>query len=428
MTASPHEAAAGREAHARFEPYSRLRACRVCGAGNLETVHDFGTVPLADKLISEASPGIETAPLSVSFCAACRLLQINENISPETLFRKDYPYHSSKVPEVAAHFKALGEKAASIFPLERDDVILEIAGNDGVLLRHFRNGSRRLVNVEPSIAPAAVSESLGIETIREFFSASLAARLAGRLPRPPRLIFASNVLAHVPDPADFVAGLAAVSGERTFTILEVPHLLPMIKNCAFDSIFHQHFSYFSLRSLLRLFGGAGLHLADVEEIGTQGGSLRLTVSKTPSSRPCAADVILRAEEEAGSHAAGALRRFSRRIREMKDETLAILDALKKKGASVAGYGAPGKAATMLNYFGITGGQLDYLVDISPTKHGKIFPFTGLVIHPVAMFDRCPPDCVWILAWNYADSITRSLAHLRDRGVRFMTHLPSVRLI
>jgi hypothetical protein len=225
------------------------------------------------------------------------------------------------------------------------------------------------------------------------------------------LVFAANVLAHVPNPQDFVAGLAHIAGEQTTIVIEVPHVLPMIKNTLFDVVFHQHFSYFSAHALQGLFEAAGLFVHEVEKISTQGGSLRLFIGKKRPDQVLGFNEVLAEEEEFGICSLHTFEDFSQQIISCKEQTMDLLTKLKAANKTIVGYGAPGKAANTLNYFGINNTHLEYLVDVSSSKHGFIFPYTNLTIFPVERLLADKPDVVLILAWNYKDSI---MAYLKER--------------
>jgi hypothetical protein len=390
---------------------SLKNVCRACSSSALEFIHDFGVLPVADKLMLSLEDKIPSFPLSISVCTNCFLLQINEDVDPEVLFRNNYPYYSSQIPEVKRHFNALYQEVKGAFQLDKEDVIVEIAGNDGVLLNCFKGEVKTLINIEPSLGPAEVSENLGLETIKSFFSFDIAKSLKPKLNASPRLIFAANVFAHVPNPMDFVKGLNHIAGDSTTIIIEVPHVMPMLENTLFDVIFHQHFSYFSLFALKKLFESNELFINDVKQISTQGGSLRLFISKNKARTLTSVQGLLEEELTYGIKALSTFHNFSKRIVGLKETTLSTLKKLKQENKKIVGYGAPGKAATLLNYYQIDKAYLEYIVDLSPSKQGFIFPFTGMKIYPVEKLLEDKPEVVLILVWNYKTSI---IAYLKDR--------------
>lgn len=407
-------------------PHTSICRCRVCHGNELLTVHDFGVVPLADKLQTNPTDPVPSAPLSLVWCRECTHLQIAENLPPELLFNDHYPYYSSKIPEVSEHFEETYRCALKEHRIKPDDVVLEIASNDGVLLRHFTKHTAYVFGVEPSCEHALLTERLGIETFNLFFteenSKIILQRIHQKASVKPTLILANNVLAHVPDPTDFVRGLAKILAPQGLLVIEVPYNLHIIRNYKFDVVFHQHFSFFNLHSLQRLLSEAKLGIVRLDRIETQGGSFRLYVRHRANGDD-SVNRMLKEEQEAGLHLAETYNVFSAGIERAKRTVLEGLTQIKETGGRIVGYGAPGKAATMLNYFGIDHTLLDYLVDISDTKQGRYFPYTGLkILHPQVLYEN-PPNYILILAWNYVDSILLTLGHLREKGVRFLVPYP-----
>lgn len=402
--------------------------CRVCHSKKLASIHDFGTVPLADKLGASPESRVPEAPLSLSVCQDCFHLQIDQNVEPSILFENNYPYFSSHIPELRNHFSNYAEDIAARYDLSKDDTVIEIASNDGLLLGYLQAYTDKVIGIEPSIAPATLADERGVNTIRSFFTKDFAKEFRSSQDIPPRLIIANNVLAHVPDPAGFVAGISMLCGEHTVVIVEVPHVLPMIQNGTFDVIYHQHYSYFSLHVLILLFSQYGLFLQLIQQVPTQGGSLRLHLSTSNDTLPEAAKEILEQENSAGLLQLDTYRKFSDRLRSMKVTLLSLLNNLQEEGKTVAGYGAPGKAATFLNYFELDQHHIAFLVDISPSKQNKFFPKANFPIYPVEYLEQETPDYIIILVWNYADSIMRSLHHLHERGTKFILLYPEIRIV
>jgi len=402
--------------------FHKVMKCRVCTSENIELIHDFGFVPLADKLTASPDQNVPAAPLTVHFCQDCSHLQIGEDIDPGILFNDNYPYYSSSIPEVVSHFKESYQAIIDHIALNSEDVVMEIASNDGVLLKHFKEHTDHLVGVEPSSDHAEVTEKLGIKTYARFFDEETARDLLKDLQTKPKVLIGSNVLAHVPNPRSFVRGLRNLLSEDGVIIIEVPYSLNIIKNNSFDVIFHQHFSYFNLHSLMALFDSQGLSIYHLDRINPQGGSFRLYINHHGQADKSIQD-MLKEEVDAGLTTIDTYREFSKSITRAKDSVLEGLKNLKASGKSVVGYGAPGKAATMLNYFGIDGNLMNYLVDISPSKQHKYFPFTDLKIFPVDELYDNTPDYIVILAWNYTASILKSLHGLREKGAKFIVPYP-----
>jgi len=402
--------------------------CRVCLGPNLNEIHSFGIVPLADRLISDRNEHVASAPLTLLTCEKCKHIQIKENVNPDSLFKYDYPYLSSNIPEVVQHFFKVSQNIIYDFKVQNDSFIIEIAGNDGVFLKNFLKIGCRTLNVEPSLAPADISKLNNINTISSFFSQKVAEEIGNQFGRP-LLVFAANVLAHVPNPNDFVAGLAILASEQTTIIIEVPHALPMIEQNLFDVIFHQHFSYFHLHALNQLFNHHQLFINKTEKVNTQGGSLRLYISKNNLRIDHSVDEILNEEIQSGILTENGLFAFINSITSIKTEVQNFLKSSSLNNKKVVGYGAPGKAATLLNYFEIKYPQLEYLVDISPTKQNRIFPFTNLYVYPVERLLEDIPDFIIILSWNYADSIIEKLKSFKELNhVRFILMHPIFRFL
>lgn len=407
---------------------SKISSCRVCRSTDIQFVHDFGTVPLADKLADHSDQHVPEASLSISFCTTCYHLQINEDVDPAILFRDNYPYYSSRIPELREHFKKYAQSISEKYRIDSKDLVIEIASNDGLLLGILKTFTSNVLGIDPSRGPANEANQNGIPTREIFFDKHSAESLLKEQLKP-RLIIANNVLAHVPNPRDFVAAIAMLAKEDTMVIVEVPHLLPMIQNGTFDVIFHQHYSYFSLHSLIHLWKSADLYIHEVDRSATQGGSLRLHISKkVPEKYPDTVRSILIEEENNRLFDFSTYQSFSDNISTLKENVQLLLVQLNEGGKKVVGYGAPGKAATLLNYFKIDPNTVAYLVDISSTKHYKYFPNANIPIYPVNRLEEDAPDYILILAWNYADSIIRSLHYLKDKGTKFIILYPSLSII
>lgn len=403
------------------------KICRVCSGSEIVLVHDFGQLPIADKLGLSPEDFVETANLSVGFCTTCFHLQVLETISPEVLFKYDYPYYSSAIPEVVRHFKTTFDSICNKFSTNSEDIVIEIAANDGVLLNNFKNYTSNLISVEPSLVQSAITIENGIKTYQDFFCFDLSEKIKMELQQKPKLVLANNVLAHVPNPDNFMKGVSNIMGEESVFVLEVPHVLPMIKNNTFDVIFHQHFSYFNLKTLSFLFKNHQLYINEIEEIETQGGSLRLFISKNNIIAE-KFDSIIEKEEKLGLYKIETYQRFSEHILRLKTETSALLQKLKREGKTIVAYGAPGKAANYLNYFGLNTNYFSFIVDISPSKQYKYFPNTGLQILPLSSLENTGIDFVFILVWNYVDSIIENLNYLRDRNVKFIVGFPRIKIL
>jgi SAM-dependent methyltransferase len=310
----------------------------------------------------------------------------------------------------------------------KDSLVIEVASNDGYLLQHFSAAGVPVLGIEPARNVAQAAIDRGIPTLVEFFGSALGRRLAAQ-GRRADLLIANNVLAQVPDLNDFVQGLAHVLAPGGLLTLEFPHLQRLLEGNQFDTIYHEHFSYFSLATASRIFAAHGLAVVDVEELPTHGGSLRvhlrrLTERCTPTER-CAA--VLAAETTAGLSEAETHTALGARVEATKRNILDFLIAARRSGKRVAGYGAPGKANTFLNYCGIRTDLLEYTVDRNPYKHGRFTPGTHIPIYPPERIAATRPDYIWILPWNLAAEIEQQLAYAREWGCRFLVAIPDVRV-
>jgi CDP-glucose 4,6-dehydratase len=414
------------ESQSKKEMVENINCCRVCKSDKLNPIHNFNEIPLADKLTDSKEEKVLSANLSVAFCSNCYHFQIIENVDPSILFKYDYPYYSSKIPEVANHFKNTYKRIIQKKHIADTDFVMELAANDGTLIKHFKAQTKHLISVEPSLDHTKITEELGIITEPVFFNSKVASDLLKKYPQRMALIMGNNVLAHVPDPYDFAKGISFLLKEDGWAVIEVPHTLPLIQNSTFDVIFHQHYSYFNLHALIYLFNSVGLHINSLDQIDTQGGSLRLFISRT-SGEDETVKAILAEEVNAGILKLSTYEQFSRNIENSKIKLLELLKSLKAEGKTIVGYGASGKATTYLNYYGIDTTYLDYIADISDNKHFKYFPNTQLQILPLTELENHPPDYILILVWNYGESIMKSLEHLKRKGTKFIVPHPNIQI-
>jgi SAM-dependent methyltransferase len=402
--------------------------CRGCGERLPPPFLDLGETPLADRLVSSDARDrpIITAPLAVAFCPACALVQLTETVDPHVLFCENYPYYSSVSPALSEHFRASAEELMERLDLEPDSLVLEIASNDGYLLRHFSARDIPVLGIDPAEGPARVAREAGIPTLETFFGRELAEELREE-GRTADLVLANNVLAHVPGLNGFVAGVAAVLAEDGLAVFEVPYLVDLIERCEFDTIYHQHVFYFSVTALDRLFRRHGLYLNDARPLSVHGGSLRLFVERREDPSERLRDT-LRREETDGVLRSGYYAGFAERVASVGARLRVLLGKLKGEGNAIAAYGAAAKGATLLAVCGLDDGLLDYVVDLNPVKHGRYMPNGRLEIHPVERLLGEAPDYVLLLAWNFMDEIVAQEREYLGAGGRFIVPIPEPRIL
>ncbi|MGE3841515.1 MAG: methyltransferase domain-containing protein [Vicinamibacterales bacterium] len=401
------------------------RSCRGCGALLRTSFVDLGMSPLCESYVSADRLDAMEAfyPLHVLVCDACLLVQLSEYVAPTEIF-SEYAYFSSFSSSWLAHCRHYVEEVTTRYALTRESVVIEVASNDGYLLQYFHERGIPVLGIEPAANVAKVAEAKGIPTRVEFFGRAAADRLVASGYQAD-LVVGNNVLAQVPDLNDFVGGLARVMKADGVLTLEVPHLLTLIDGNQFDTIYHEHFSYFSLFALEQVLERHGLMVVDVEELATHGGSLRIHVRHADRRWTIGAGLEkVRADESrAGMTRLEGYAGFAKRVEETKRALLQVLIDLKQCGKTVVGYGAPGKGNTLLNYCGIRTDFIDFVVDRNPYKQGRFLPGTHIPIRRPEDLDRARPDYVLILPWNLKTEIMEQLAHIRAWGGAFIVPIP-----
>ncbi|MEZ5857068.1 MAG: class I SAM-dependent methyltransferase [Hyphomicrobiaceae bacterium] len=407
-----------------------VQPCRLCGTALAHTFVDLGTSPLCESFLEarhldQMEP---TYPLRVMVCSDCFLVQLKAYVAPEHIF-SDYAYFSSYSTSWVAHAKAYVDMISERLGLGADSLVVELASNDGYLLQHFLPKNIPVLGIEPAgnVAEAAVAK--GVASRVDFFGRRLAGELVGE-GRKADLIIGNNVLAQVPDLNDFVAGMPMILAPEGVVTLEFPHLARLIDERQFDTIYHEHFSYFSAVAVDRLAKSHGLKIIDIEELATHGGSLRVYLAHEASRREAGPAVarIMAAEKARGFLTLAGYQGFQEEVRALKRDLLDLLIGLKRQGKSIVGYGAPGKGNTLLNYCGIGPDFLDFTVDRNPYKHGRYTPGMRVAIHPPEALDAARPDYVLILPWNLKTEIMAQLSHIGDWGGRFIVPVPDPRII
>lgn len=408
--------------------------CRHCGHGEFIPFADLHYCPPSNAMLSPAQLGKPemTYPLNVQTCANCFLVQVGEHKPAAEIFDAGYTYFSSYSKSWLNHAERFAAAAIRQFGLGAQSLVVEIASNDGYLLQYFQAAGVPVIGVEPTANTAKVAQDKGIPTIVEFFGKEFAQRLFANKGRLADLICGNNVYAHVPDINDFTAGLKVALAPTGVITLEFPHLLRLLHENQFDTIYHEHFSYLSLSVVRQIFESQGLTLFDVEQLPTHGGSLRVfgrheaNAALTVTERVGA---VLAEERAAGLESGAVYRAFQPKIDAIRAEFLGFLLAQRAAGKTVAAYGAAAKGNTLLNYCGVKGADLlSFVCDASPHKQGRFLPGSHIpVVSPDALEER-RPDFIVILPWNLTAEITQQLSYARDWGARFVVAIPKLRIL
>jgi SAM-dependent methyltransferase len=408
-----------------------VSACRFCGGGLEHTFVDLGMSPLCESYVPADHVNAVEAfyPLHAKVCGSCLLVQLEEFVSADAIF-SEYAYFSSYSDSWVEHARRYVEMAVGRFGLDASSLVVEVASNDGYLLQHVVARGIPALGIEPAANVAEVARAQGIETVVEFFGRDLARRLVAE-GRTADLLAANNVMAHVPDLNDFVGGISIVLAPEGVATIEVPHLLRLVESNQFDTIYHEHFSYFSLLSARQVLAAHGLELFDVDELKSHGGSMRLYAQRAGTGRqpvtPRVGELAAR-ERALGFDTLQAHRSFSAQVYETKWRLLEFLIACRREGKRIVGYGAPGKGNTLLNFCGIRTDLLEYTVDRNPYKQGMYLPGTHIPIKHPETLEQDQPDYILILPWNLKEEIIRQLAHAREWGAKFIIPIPEVQVL
>jgi hypothetical protein len=405
--------------------------CRHCGAPLMHTFLDLGFAPPSNAYLTEAdlSKPEKYYPLKIKVCDQCWLVQTEDYAQADELFSSEYAYFSSTSSGWLAHAKRYAEKMTKVLGLNAQSLVIEVASNDGYLLKNFVDAGIPCLGIEPTDSTAAAAEQLGIPVVKEFFGEVLGKQLAAK-GQQADLIAGNNVYAHVPDINDFTRGLKAALKPGGTITLEFPHLMRLIEQAQFDTVYHEHFSYLSLQTVSRIFAAAGLRVWNVEELPTHGGSLRVygCHQDNPRSTQAAVTSVLRAEVQHGLHDLDTYLKFQPRADRIKDDLLSFLIEQKRLGKKVAAYGAAAKGNTLLNYAGVKIDLVEFVCDAAQAKQGKFMPGSHIpILHPSEMLNR-RFDYVLILPWNMAPEVVHQNAALKTTGIRFVTAVPELAIL
>jgi novobiocin biosynthesis protein NovU/D-mycarose 3-C-methyltransferase len=403
--------------------------CRGCGGDRLVCILSLGRTALANAFVP-ASDGQDqpTYPLDLYYCENCSLVQLVDVIDPSVLF-SHYLYVSGTSETIRAHHEELAATVTERLGLQGPDLVIEAASNDGNLLRAFQARGVRVLGIEPAANIAAGANAEAIQTVCRFFNSEAAADIR-RSHGPARVVIGKNVLAHVDDPVDFLRGCALLIAPGGEAIIEVPSLRDLVEKLEYDTVYHEHLSYFSVSALMHLFDRAGLVLTDVTELPVHGGSLRLYATHADGTRTHAASARALAERERqeGLTSLPRLRQFAGAVAAHRGALVDLLQRVTSDGSTVAGFGASAKGNTLLGYCGIDRRTLQYIVDRNPLKVGRLTPGTHIPVVAFETLQERPPDYLLILAWNFADEIMRQAQAFADRGGRFIVPVPVPRVV
>jgi SAM-dependent methyltransferase len=408
----------------------RQPTCRFCSSPLTHTFVDLGKSPLcetflAPEQLAEMEPFY---PLHVYVCDRCFLVQVEEFVPPEEIF-STYPYFSSYSTSMLEHARNYADSMTARWRLGSENLVVELGSNDGYLLQFFQSRGVPVLGVEPAGNVAEEAIAKGIPTRVEFFGVDAARRMVEEGLRAD-LVAGMNVLAQIPDLNGFVAGIEVLLGPQGVCTIEFPHVLQLVEGNLYDTIYHEHFSYFSFLSARRIFAAHGLEMFDVEEVSTHGGSLRVYACRADADHEVHDRVRARVELERarGLEDVGFYEGFGAKVAASKREILRFLIDAREAGKKVVGYGAPGKGNTLLNYCGIRTDLIDYTVDRNPHKHGRYLPGTHIPIHAPERIAETRPDYIFVLPWNLKDEIVEQMAFVREWGARFVIPLPRLEIL
>jgi SAM-dependent methyltransferase len=416
-------------ATAKFVHKSSQTACRSCGQVGLRPVLDLGITALVDTLVTQdrLNQRENKYPLQVGFCPNCALMQVCDTVPPEEVFHQEYTYYASFSTTWLEHSRKCVLKQIERFKLNEKSLVIELASNDGYLLKNYVEKGIPVLGIDPCKGPVEAARKIGVPTEHAFFSQELAKKLASQ-GRRADVVHANNVMAHVADLNGFIAGIATILKDSGSLVTESPYVKDLIDHCEFDTIYHEHLCYYGVTSLKNLYARHGLYINDIERLPTHGGSIRQYVSKKPGESQVVRD-LLRDEEKLGINRFGPYyESFAARVERIKSQMLALLRELKSQGKRVAAYGASAKGSTMLSYLGAGPDLIEFVVDKNVHKHGKFMPGLHNPIYDVAAIAEKKPDYLVLLVWNLKDEILRQQQAFRDAGGKFIVPIPTPEIV
>ena len=407
--------------------------CRFCKKPLTTKFVDLINCPPSNAFLSpeHLNEPEEYFPLTIFVCDSCYLVQVDEYKKAKEIFNSDYVYFSSYSKSWVEHARRYVDSMIDRFGFNENSLVVEIASNDGYLLQHFKNKGVPVLGVEPTKNTANVAILKGIPTITEYFSTEFAEKLSNRRQKA-NLLIGNNVLAHVPDIDDFVQGLKTALGNEGVITMEFPHLLRLVEDCQFDTIYHEHYSYLSFTTVKKIFESHGLELFDVEEQPTHGGSLRIFAKHSDDTKKQISQRVgdmLAKEKAAGITTLEYYQNFQERVNTIKYKLLSFLLEKKQAGKKVIGYGAAAKGNTLLNYAGVKGDDLvQFVIDAAPSKQGKYLPGSHIPVYPEAKIKEYRPDYIIIFPWNLKEEIVEQLSYVAEWNCEFVVFIPDTKLI
>ena len=402
--------------------------CRVCGGKELHKFLSLGPTPLANSFLrkNQLDNPEDFYPLDMYFCSNCYLVQLLDVVSPKVMF-KEYAYVTGASKPMQAHFTGLAEDVIKNFKISKDSLVVDIGSNDGTLLQCFSKFGLRMLGIEPASNIARLAEANGISTLNEFFDEESAVKLRKEYGSAD-IITATNVFAHVDNLESILSGINHLLSNNGVFIIEFPYLLNLLNNMEFDTIYHEHLSYFAVHPLIYLFRKFGMEVVDIKQIPVHGGSIRVFVQRSAKQQSQNVVKLLSMEQEAKLISFKTYLKFANETSLLKEKLVRLLKRLKREGARITGYGATAKGNTLLNYCEIGTDVLDYITDTTPFKQGCYTPGMHIPIFPEEKFHEEPPDYAILLAWNYADAILQKESEYRQNGGKFILPIPEPRVI
>jgi hypothetical protein len=403
--------------------------CRACGHRGLKPVLDLGVTALVDTLVpAHRLDGPENKyPLQVGFCQACALMQTCDTPPPQEVFHEDYTYYASFSTTWLEHSRQCVLKQIERFKLNEESFVIELASNDGYLLKNYVERGIPVLGIDPCIGPVKAAERIGVPTMHAFFTIELAKKLAAES-KLADIVHANNVMAHVADLNGFIAGIATILKDNGVLVTESPYVKDLIDHCEFDTIYHEHLCYYGVTSLKNLYARVGLFLNDIEQIRTHGGSIRQYVSKIPGESETVKRLLAEEDRLEINRFSDYYQSFANRVENIKSEMLRILTDLKKQGKRVAAYGASAKGSTMLSYLNAGPELIEFVVDKNVHKHGKFMPGVHNPILDVTAIAEKKPDYLVLLVWNLKEEILKQQEEFRQRGGKFIVPIPTPTIV